>query len=406
MNRALRMSYFVAGIGGFGFFTLSILLLGIWPGHVLEEQIRRTQPDHPPPLTSSEQRGRVIYGREGCAYCHTQQIRYLETDVRRFGEATLAWETIYDYPQLWGTRRIGPDLSREAGVRSSDWQLSHLYAPRSVVRDSVMPAFRWLFDGAPNRPRQEARDLVNYLETLGRNRVLAGPEGEDRAHMNCDCPGEEGLAFGSGALNASPAMARRTGYFPVLETGNRIRGARVYAQHCEVCHGAKGEGDGEGSKGLSPKPGNFAEEEYSASRISFALWNGISGTAMPAWRDLDSADLADLARFVRELHVAQAEPAVPEDVLATGARVYADRCAQCHGVNGDGKGFAAGQFAIAATSFREQRPDTEASIRVLRNGIMGTPMAPWEGELSETEIKAVSHYVRTFFRGDDHNDVR
>ena len=126
---------------------MSILLLGVWPGQALEEQIRQTKPRRPLPLTASEKRGRAIYAREGCAYCHTQQIRYLAKDVARFGAATLAWETIFDYPHLWGTRRIGPDLSREAGIRSADWQFSHLYAPRSVVADSVMPAFPWLFDG-------------------------------------------------------------------------------------------------------------------------------------------------------------------------------------------------------------------------------------------------------------------
>src|SRR5439155_10931339 len=84
-------------------------------------------------LTASEQRGRVIYGREGCAYCHTQQIRSLAADVRRFGAPTEPWETKYDYPQLWGTRRIGPDLSREFNLHSRDWQLTHLYNPRLVV---------------------------------------------------------------------------------------------------------------------------------------------------------------------------------------------------------------------------------------------------------------------------------
>lgn len=180
MKRFLRMSYLVASLGGLGFFAMSVLLLGVWPGRVLERQIRATSPSHPLPLSASETRGRAVYAREGCAYCHTQQIRYLSRDVSRFGAATLAWETIFDYPQLWGTRRIGPDLSREALARSSDWQLAHLYSPRHLVRDSVMPAFPWLFAGAPDRPRQEARDLLAYIETLGRDRELAAPEGEAR----------------------------------------------------------------------------------------------------------------------------------------------------------------------------------------------------------------------------------
>jgi len=401
LKRLLRMSYLVAGLGGVGFFAMSILLLGVWPGGALELQIRQTQPEHPPALTASERRGRAIYGREGCAYCHTQQIRYLPNDVKRFGKATLAWETIFDYPQLWGTRRIGPDLSREAGVRSADWQFSHLYGPRNLVPDSVMPAFPWLFAGAPDRPTQEARDVVDYLETLGRDRALAGPEGEAHAQAGCDCSDDERrYAFGPGPLNASPAMARRTGDFPKLAGGDRARGRTVYARNCAGCHGAGGEGDGKGAAGLSPKPANFTGQEYAPGRLGFALWNGVSGTAMPAWRDLGQADLASVAEVVRGFHAAQTEPAIPKEVLALGARVYSGRCAQCHGTNGAGDGPAAGQFPIAPTNFRTQRPDIAASLRALRNGIEGTPMAPWAGELSEAELSAVAYYVRTFYAGD------
>jgi cbb3-type cytochrome c oxidase subunit II len=400
VRRLLRMSYLVAGLGGVGFFVMSILLLGVWPGRALERQIRQTQPERPPALTASEQRGRVIYGREGCAYCHTQQIRYLPTDVKRFGKSTLAWETIFDFPHLWGTRRIGPDLSREAGVRSADWQFSHLYGPRNLVADSVMPAFPWLFDGSPDRPDQEARDVVDYLETLGSNRALAGPEGEAHALAACNCSDDERrYAFSPGPLNASPAMARRTGDFPEPAGGDLARGGAVYAQNCAGCHGARGEGDGKGAAGLSPKPANFAEREYAASRLGFALWNGVSGTAMPAWRDLAQADLASVAEVVRTFHSSQLEPSIPKEVLALGAKVYSNRCAQCHGKDGAGDGAAAGQFPIAPTNFRTQRPDIAASLRALRNGIEGTPMAPWTGELSEAELSAAAYYVRTFFAG-------
>jgi cytochrome c oxidase cbb3-type subunit I/II len=61
------MSYLVAGVGGLGFFVMSVLLLGVWPGRVLEDQTRRMSPDHPLDLTASERRGRAIYSREGCA---------------------------------------------------------------------------------------------------------------------------------------------------------------------------------------------------------------------------------------------------------------------------------------------------------------------------------------------------
>lgn len=405
MKRLLRMSYLVAGVAGLGFFVMSVLLLAVWPGRVLERQIRSTSPDHPLPLTSSEQRGRAIYAREGCAYCHTQQVRYLPADVGRFGAATLAWETIFDYPHLWGTRRIGPDLSREGAVRSPDWQFSHLYAPRTLVADSVMPAFPWLFDGAPDRPKQAAQDLLAYLGTLGRNRELAGPEGEARARTACDCSDEEKqFAFGS-VLNASPAMARRQGNYPKLSESidsnknDLNRGRELYSHNCASCHGVRGESDGPGASGLHPRPANLSEHEYTLDRLASSLWNGSVGTAMPAWRDFPVRDLSALAQVVRGFHAAQPEPTLPQEVLDLGSRVYAAHCAQCHGEDGAGDGSAAGQFPIAPTNFRMQRPSLAASLRAVRNGVEGTPMAPWTSQLSEAELSAAAYFVRGFFQG-------
>src|SRR3982074_1079228 len=98
----LSYAHVVAFGAGLGFFALSFLVLAILPGKELADRIKRVAPVTMPPLTPSEQRGRVIYGREGCAYCHTQQVRSLAADVRRFRAPNEAWETKYDYPQLWG----------------------------------------------------------------------------------------------------------------------------------------------------------------------------------------------------------------------------------------------------------------------------------------------------------------
>ena len=399
MKKFLRMSYLAAGVGGIGFFAMSVLLLAVWPGRVLERQIRDTAPAHPLPLSASEQRGREIYGRDGCAYCHTQQIRYLDRDVRRFGAATLAWETIFDYPQLWGTRRIGPDLSREGAVRSDDWQFAHLYAPRRMVADSVMPPFAWLFDGSPDKPKQEARDLLAYLETLGRNRELAGPEGEARARATCDCSAEEKrLAFGS-VLNASPAMTRREGNYPKLIVSQDLTGGReLYARNCAGCHGSRGDGNGAGAAGLHPRPTNLTAHEYTLDRLSFSLWNGVAGTAMPAWRDLPVQDLGALAQVVRGFHAAQTEATASKEVMDMGAQVYADNCAQCHGEKGAGDGSAANQFPVAPSSLQTARASYDETLRALHNGVDGTPMAPWTSRLSDAELSAVAYYVRGFFQ--------
>ena len=403
-GRALRMSYLVASVAGVAFFVMSVGLLGVWPGRVLERQMRAMAPDRPLGLTASELRGRAIYGREGCAYCHTQQVRFLHADMTRFGAPTLAWETQVDYPHLWGTRRIGPDLARQANVHSEDWHFAHLYAPRAVVLPSVMPAYRALFDGSPLRPRQDARDLVAYLETLGRARELAGPEGETRARDRCNCPDDEmaQMAFEAARLNTHPGRPRPRADGPVLPAAaDEARGRQLYVDRCAGCHGETGGGDGPASAWLRPRPTDFAEHAYSTARLSDVLWHGVEGTSMQSWRDHRLEDLAAIARVVRTFEAASFEAAATlaptPDIMSRGADVYRINCAQCHGASGDGRGSAAGQVSVAPTDFRRQRASLAHGLRALRDGIEGTSMAAWSGRLNEGDMLAVSHYVRAFY---------
>jgi cbb3-type cytochrome oxidase cytochrome c subunit len=397
------MAYLVASVGGVLFFAMSVGLLGEWPRRVLEAQTQAMAPEHPLGMTASERRGRLIYSREGCAYCHTQQIRYTDADMKRFGAPTLAWETRLDYPHLWGTRRIGPDLSRETGARSADWQYAHLFAPRSVAAKSVMPAYRSLFDGAPDRPTQEARDLVAYLDSLGRAREIAGPEGEAHAKAGCNCPDDEmaQMAFHVTPISGHPARTRRGPNAPPLAgEGDVDRGQRLYADHCASCHGASGQADGSGAAGLTPRPANLAEHEYTGARLADALWNGVVGTSMPAWRDRTPEDIASLARAVRELHATAPEPTVPADLLELGAKVYTENCSQCHGERGGGDGPAAAEVSPPPTAFTRQRPSLAEALKALRNGVDGTKMALWSARLGDAELVAVANYVRGFYTAD------
>ena len=88
--------------------------------------------------------GRDIYIRESCGTCHSQQVRPLLAEVRRYGPFSKAEEFAYDRPFLWGSKRTGPDLHRVGGRYSDIWQRIHLLDPRSVVPDSIMPAYSWL----------------------------------------------------------------------------------------------------------------------------------------------------------------------------------------------------------------------------------------------------------------------
>lgn len=98
------------------------------------------------PLTALELEGRDVYIREGCHVCHTQKIRALRTEVERYGHYSVAGEFVWDRPFLWGSKRTGPDLARVGGRYSDDWQMQHLLDPRSLVPESNMPAYPWLFE--------------------------------------------------------------------------------------------------------------------------------------------------------------------------------------------------------------------------------------------------------------------
>ncbi|MDG1851718.1 MAG: cbb3-type cytochrome c oxidase subunit I [Gammaproteobacteria bacterium] len=397
----LRMSYRVAASAAIGFFILSVGLLGVWPGVELDRQIAAMSPPDLYALSDSEARGRKIYAREGCSYCHTQQIRYTEADISRFGAPTLAWEGQFDTPHMWGTRRVGPDLSRSSGTRNREWHLAHLYSPRSVVPWSIMPSYNAFFNGSVDQPRQEALDLVAYLESLGRARDLAWPDADERVRALYPEHKWAQMAVSSPLLNAHPGMARASGETPVLDSAalseSGETGEKLWLTLCAGCHGENGTGNGPAADWLRPRPVNLTQYDFTWQRLAQVLWHGVPGTAMPAWRDIPVAGLTALATYVKAFAVEESIAPPDQNQLAIGEQVYQNNCAQCHGDAGDGQGFAVSQLAIAPTDFTSQRPSLGESVRVLNNGIEGSSMAPWTDRLSESEILAVSYYLRQFY---------
>ncbi len=96
------------------------------------------------PYTPLELEGRDIYVREGCNVCHSQQVRPLKTETDRYGRYSLAGESVYDRPFLWGSRRTGPDLARVSGKYPPSWHWLHFRNPRDLEPRSNMPAFAFL----------------------------------------------------------------------------------------------------------------------------------------------------------------------------------------------------------------------------------------------------------------------
>ncbi len=121
------------------------------------------------PLTGLQLEGRDIYIREGCNVCHTQMVRPLRAEVERYGHYSVAGESVYNHPHLWGSKRTGPDLARVGARYSDKWHKAHLFNPRNVVPNSNMPAFPWLFDakldGKYTAKKMEALRLVGVPYT-------------------------------------------------------------------------------------------------------------------------------------------------------------------------------------------------------------------------------------------------
>ncbi len=184
-------------VAGVGFFVLAFVVMGLLPWMIymdqeeetledlvakgiphefvelaerFPEQFSRHFPNGPTPSSFGDalQLGHDIYVAEGCWHCHSQQIRPVSNEDLRWGAVShpSEYHNVLQRPVLFGTRRVGPDLIREAARRSNDWHIAHFYEPTNVVPTSVMPNYPWFFDedGYPNR---KGMALVAYIQWLG-----------------------------------------------------------------------------------------------------------------------------------------------------------------------------------------------------------------------------------------------
>lgn len=145
---------FIASLGG---------LAQILPV-VFEPELRKPT-ENTRPYSALELTGRDIYIRESCSLCHSQQVRPLLSEVLRYGPPSEPGEFAYDRPFLWGSKRTGPDLHRVGGKYSDEWHRVHMVDPRSVVPQSIMPAYPWLAE----RPAHagDIRRKMAVLRSLG-----------------------------------------------------------------------------------------------------------------------------------------------------------------------------------------------------------------------------------------------
>ena len=163
------------------------------------------------PYTPLELAGQQIYVREGCQVCHAQMLRPLRDEVERYGHYSLAAESMYDHPFLWGSKRTGPDLARVGGKYSDEWQKQHLIDPRALVPESIMPPYAFL----AGRPL----DLTMLTGEMSALKTEGVPYSKEMiARAADDARAQAGEDYDVEALRASyDAIAGRKGTVPVRD---------------------------------------------------------------------------------------------------------------------------------------------------------------------------------------------
>ncbi len=139
------------------------------------------------PYAALELEGRDVYIQEGCVGCHSQMIRPLRAEVERYGHYSVAGESVYDHPFLWGSKRTGPDLARVGERYSDEWHRAHLVNPRDVVPASIMPAYphlnEYLVDSKVTPKKMEALRKLGVPYT---DEDIAGASEETRGKTKMD----------------------------------------------------------------------------------------------------------------------------------------------------------------------------------------------------------------------------
>lgn len=115
-------------------------------------------PGTTPELSEAAEEGRHVYLREGCFYCHTQQVRSVVTDVG-LGPVTEPGTSPALPGDTFGFQRIGPDLTHVGSREPTDdpaFLSSFLSDPAGAVGGSSHPSYGYLSDG-------DLDNLVQYL---------------------------------------------------------------------------------------------------------------------------------------------------------------------------------------------------------------------------------------------------
>ncbi len=311
-----RNHQLLAATAFFGFIALT-LLIAVLPA------IESTHVPATPGLrnlTAEERHGRDLYVSEGCSYCHSQMVRPLPSD-RVFGRPSTAGDYAYSTPQLLGTSRNGPDLAN-IGNRQPDpmWHLMHLYNPRSVVKESIMPAFSWYFQEKYQAdPGDTVVPVAPGFAPPGKI-VVATPDALALvAYLLYLKQPPLAMSMGPGA----PAAAGASGQAPA----GAMSGEEVYSIRCVQCHQAEGTGLPDF---VPPLRGDPVVTAHDPTQQILTVLHGLQGKTingktyggkMPAFAtELSDEEIAAVINHERSSWGNHAPTIKPEDVKKARAQ--------------------------------------------------------------------------------------
>lgn len=205
------------------------------------------------PYTDAEQSGRHIYVAENCVACHTQQVRNIEMDNVWGDRPSIPSDYVYSKarldiwrqsPSILGSERTGPDLTnvgkRQAG---KEWHLLHLYNPRIVVKESIMPGYPWLFEEKSESEITEEDIVIPVPESYLKNpnkKIVATEKAMNLTAYLLSL--KQADIDGAPIMDFIPAKEVKTSATSSAGPSSGVDGAALYASTCAACHQPNGSG--------------------------------------------------------------------------------------------------------------------------------------------------------------------
>src|SRR5262249_1054516 len=175
------------------------------------------------------------------------------------------------------------------------------------------------------------------------------------------------------------------------ERPSLARGRELFHENCAGCHGASGAGDGPDAARNGVTPANFTDLTFIRGETPRDAVNAVllgrQKSGMPAWGEaLSAQQVWDLVSYVWSI-------GRPREAVATGQRVYGDRCAGCHAANGDptasrATGVERPSRSLSALLERAEHSDDDV-FAVVTKGVPNTAMTAFAPLLSDEERWAV-----------------